>query len=458
MVAIGSCDYCGEFCAGLGVNAVESFEFDNGWIPPSARERHGRLVYRRLQCAIRDGYDFVTSHAGPYHDPRGKALDTCPTCSDHTQMDAGYWNADLDHSRCPTCWGEVAGGLVLDRQRARASSPVAAAMSPRSTDSTAPADRARAEAGLRAYVGERMPAVRWVASPVDVVRALAAAIDAAPVSLDPDPETTVAPWSIRAHEADLAETDDDGDRAGDAETNSSAPIVSALATAIRATHAKAAGKLIDLLPVVLADAGQFSDPGPVDDPDLARLLDELRVSAGPLVVLNREIVISERPIRCSLDDLGRPHAEGGPAVVYGDGLAVFAWHGVVVPESAVGDPDRITVAAIDREENVEVRRVLVERMGLERLVRERGAALIHEDETGRLWRRGLSVGATPTWGPRRLVDEPVSFVEVINATPEADGSRRTYFLRVPPTIDTAREAVAWTFSMSAAEYRPSMET
>ena len=41
-------------------------------------------------------------------------------------------------------------------------------------------------------------------------------------------------------------------------------------------------------------------------------------------------------------------------------------------------------------------------------------------------------------------------VEVVNSTPEPDGSRKTYFLRVPPTIGTAREAVAWTFGLGAA--------
>ena len=40
-------------------------------------------------------------------------------------------------------------------------------------------------------------------------------------------------------------------------------------------------------------------------------------------------------------------------------------------------------------------------------------------------------------------------VEVLNATAEQDGTRKTYFLRVPPTVRTAREAVAWTFGMNA---------
>ena len=71
---IGSCDYCGEYCAGLGVNFVEDFEF-NGWIPPSAVERHNRLVWRRLGCAESDGDGFTVRHVGvPMHDRRGDPL------------------------------------------------------------------------------------------------------------------------------------------------------------------------------------------------------------------------------------------------------------------------------------------------------------------------------------------------------------------------------------------------
>jgi hypothetical protein len=49
-------------------------------------------------------------------------------------------------------------------------------------------------------------------------------------------------------------------------------------------------------------------------------------------------------------------------------------------------------------------------------------------------------------------------VEVINSTPEPDGSRRTYFLRVPPDTETAREGVAWTFGLTPEEYQPLLQT
>jgi hypothetical protein len=57
-----------------------------------------------------------------------------------------------------------------------------------------------------------------------------------------------------------------------------------------------------------------------------------------------------------------------------------------------------------------------------------------------------------------LNDEPIVIVKVLNSTPEADGSTKNYFLRVPPEIRTAKEAVAWTFGMSGEEYSPLRET
>jgi hypothetical protein len=156
-------------------------------------------------------------------------------------------------------------------------------------------------------------------------------------------------------------------------------------------------------------------------------------------------------LRC--DDRGRPHAPDGPAIAWPDGLEAFAWHSVPVERWVIENPGRITVAAIDGERNVERRRVLVERFGEERLIREGGAELVAEDETGRLWRH-------PIEEPRRWVRtaEPIVMVEVHNSTPEPDGSRRTYYLRVPPSVRTAREAVAWTFGLGAVEYRPEAES
>jgi len=43
-------------------------------------------------------------------------------------------------------------------------------------------------------------------------------------------------------------------------------------------------------------------------------------------------------------------------------------------------------------------------------------------------------------------------VEVINATPERDGTRKHFFLQVPANMRTARDAVAWTYGLRPDVY------
>ncbi len=177
---------------------------------------------------------------------------------------------------------------------------------------------------------------------------------------------------------------------------------------------------------------------------------ELARSVGAWWALEGLAICCERPHTLRLDDGARPHATDGPAIAYGDGFEVWANHGVAIPSWLVTKPDQLTVEAIDAERNAEVRRVMIERFGAERLVREGDATLVSEDETGRLWRRQLD--------GRQFDEENITMVEVENATPEPDGSYRTYFLRVPNHARSACDGVAWTFGLSEQDYAPAQET
>lgn len=55
-------------------------------------------------------------------------------------------------------------------------------------------------------------------------------------------------------------------------------------------------------------------------------------------------------------------------------------------------------------------------------------------------------------------DEPWVAVEVENATPNKDGSRDKFWIRIPPTIWTAREGVAWSFNFKPDWYKPITQT
>ncbi|MEW9547415.1 DUF6745 domain-containing protein [Nonomuraea sp. NPDC050783] len=160
----------------------------------------------------------------------------------------------------------------------------------------------------------------------------------------------------------------------------------------------------------------------------------------------RVAVVTERPVELHLDDLGRLHRADGPALAYADGFALHAWHGMPVPAGFGASMRELTPERIRAEENAELRRAMLEHFGLDRYLAESGARPLQRDETGVLWRIELPD------------DEPITMVEVVNSTPEPDGTRRTYFLRVPPWIQRARQGVAWTFGVEEKDYHPERET
>jgi hypothetical protein len=171
-------------------------------------------------------------------------------------------------------------------------------------------------------------------------------------------------------------------------------------------------------------------------------------SAGWWWPFERVAILTERPCMLAMahDEQGRLHRPTGPVVAYPDGWGIWAWHGVRVPRQVIERPDTITVGQIRTTGNLEVRRVLLERYGLDRYLRDADATLVQVDDYGRLWRCELPE------------DELLTIVEVDNATAEPDGTFATYLLRVPPTMRTAKEAVAWTFGMAADDYHPVVQT
>jgi len=141
----------------------------------------------------------------------------------------------------------------------------------------------------------------------------------------------------------------------------------------------------------------------------------------------------------------RLHCADGPAVAWPDGWGVYAIHGVRVPfhqRHVVERPDTITVAEIETERNAELRRVMIDRYGPARYVTDSGAVVVHE-----LPPEHQMVGLRTARLLRKEVpdDEPIIYVDLLNSTPEPDGSIKRYMLRVDPNAydgDAARNAHA----------------
>ena len=83
-------------------------------------------------------------------------------------------------------------------------------------------------------------------------------------------------------------------------------------------------------------------------------------------------VVTQPPIKASVDPQGRIHCADGPAMEFADGFKVYAWHGTGVPEDLI--EGRWSVDRVLKERNTEIRRCAIEKMGWDAFI---DLSLIH---------------------------------------------------------------------------------
>lgn len=214
----------------------------------------------------------------------------------------------------------------------------------------------------------------------------------------------------------------------------------------------------------------------------ARAMTTLLGACGGCWPTTIAVVLSERPVLARQDMPSRLHATDGPALAYADGFQVYAEQGVAMPRVAFEAPETIPIEAIRAEANllrrqrlvnafgreryvdaisasvetivtepsIPIRRAAIERFGVTAFVRETGTVIDSDlDWQGQMRR---------LWQAPRGGDSAITLVEVVNSTPEPDGSRHHYWLRVPPQMRRCQDAVAWTFGISPAAYEPVFES
>lgn len=168
------------------------------------------------------------------------------------------------------------------------------------------------------------------------------------------------------------------------------------------------------------------------------------------------------------DANGRLHREGGPAfvtptrcqwwkegVLHGPTVDIYGslcyyFRGVRVPKHYFTKPETLTMKEILEHPNMEVRRVGLQIYGLDRIDTEGKFVVIDTDQNKQqLLHIDINAGGDLN---------PSAFVKVFNSTLDSDGTAKTYFLAVPPDIETVKEAIAWTFRLPKQEYNPQQET
>jgi hypothetical protein len=138
------------------------------------------------------------------------------------------------------------------------------------------------------------------------------------------------------------------------------------------------------------------------------------------------IVVSDLPESWSKDGDVRIHREDGPAIEFGDGCKVWAVQGVTVTERILLHPETLTAEEIHSEKNVEVRRIMIEKLGPGTYLQKAGAKLVDMD----------SLTLTGS-APRALMTDSFGEKWLVGT----DGSTaRVYTMAVPKGAKTCSEA------------------
>jgi hypothetical protein len=81
------------------------------------------------------------------------------------------------------------------------------------------------------------------------------------------------------------------------------------------------------------------------------------------------VMISERPCAIRLDERGRLHADRSMTIEYRDGWGLYQLHGVpMTREHVMANPTDLDPRAILTEANVDVRRELIRKVGMDRMI------------------------------------------------------------------------------------------
>lgn len=146
------------------------------------------------------------------------------------------------------------------------------------------------------------------------------------------------------------------------------------------------------------------------------------------VFLRKDVcLVCDRPTKYAFDAQGNYHGFVEPAIAYADGFSVYVHHGTVLPErDGTVLPSQWQARWLVTESNSQLRRLLIQEIGYERICRELDA-------------RSLS-----TWREYELLSIRLAHRESLNLLKmTCPSTGHLHFLVVPPNLRSAREAIRW---------------
>jgi len=164
---------------------------------------------------------------------------------------------------------------------------------------------------------------------------------------------------------------------------------------------------------------------------------ELSNHCGWWIPYTNHALVSEKPIEIHINDQKVLHRDGGPAILFKDGFAIHALNGIrVTKEIAETAWNELNPKLVLTEENAEVKREIVRKIGIERLI-------AHPD---------FKTEVIDAWENYELL-----VLSIDDIVPDSDRvSRRRPYLKmlnpsigtyhvegVHPDCTTVKEALAW---------------
>lgn len=297
---------------------------------------------------------------------------------------------------------------------------------------TEPADRLRAEAAIKRMYklfGAKEPFIRWVASPQEGVFTIALfhmepGTDYAAMDKKFTPEYVRDYWPKQRKNKIFMDAADAANAVYWHWGQWSAPWISMFSFS--------------------QDVWKVFDP---EDVEKLAIHDELVQSCCWVTVYDGICFVSDRPdiisvettIRNGNEQL-RLHNADGPAIRFRDGYSIYMWHGVPIPSDIIEHPESITVSRIMSERNAELSRCMIEKIGLDRFFNEAKPKVLDQDlDASGMPRRLLSISVPND--PERVV---------VSMQVKCPSTHHDFFIRVPPTITSCKQAMAWTMNMDVS--------
>ena len=163
-------------------------------------------------------------------------------------------------------------------------------------------------------------------------------------------------------------------------------------------------------------------------------LKQLLVECGWIFALDDVCYACDRPLKLSLDSEDRLHAEGESAIEFADGYKLYSYHGVTLPEKyGQLHPHQWEARWILEEENAELRRVLIQGIGYARICQELQAIELDTWQEYTLLRIDSDIDG---FAPEEK--EPIYLLKMT-----CPSTGFIHALRVPPDMQSAREAIRW---------------